>query len=59
MKIKVDFENEVLTSNAPLKGILEVKWLHGAPAKNLKAEIKAKFSTSYKGFEKYKGDKYG
>ncbi len=54
LKIKVDFENEVLTSNAPLKGTLEVKWLHGAPAKNLKAEIKAKFSTSYKGFEKYK-----
>src|SRR5690606_8245091 len=47
LKIKVGFENEVLTSNEPLKGTLDVKWLHGAVAKNIKAEIKAKFSTSY------------
>ena len=53
LKIKVDFENEVLTSDEPLKGTLDVKWLHGAPAKNLKAEIKAKFSTSYQGFKNY------
>ncbi len=54
LKIKIDFENEVLTSNEPLNGTLDVKWLHGAPAKNLKAEIKAKFSTSYEGFKNYK-----
>ena len=54
LKIKVDFENEILTSNEPLKGTLDVKWLHGAVAKNLKAEIKAKFSTSYAGFKNYK-----
>lgn len=55
LKIKVDFENEVLTSNDPLKGTLDVKWLHGAVAKNIKAEIKAKFSSSYTGFKNYKG----
>lgn len=54
LKIQVDFENEILKSNEPLKGTLDVKWLHGAPAKNLKAEIKAKFSTSYQGFKNYK-----
>src|SRR5690606_15140137 len=54
LKIKIDFEDEVLSSNAPLNGTLDVKWLHGAPAKNLKAEIKAKFSTSYEGFKKFK-----
>lgn len=54
LKIKIDFENEVLASNEPLNGTLDVKWLHGAPAKNLKAEIKAKFSTSYEGFKNYK-----
>src|SRR5690606_31415241 len=54
LKIKVDFENEVLTSNEPLKGTLDVKWLHGAVAKNIKAEIKAKFSTSYTSFKNYK-----
>jgi hypothetical protein len=31
LKIKVDFENDILSSNAPLKGSLDVKWLHGAP----------------------------
>ncbi|SFZ90422.1 hypothetical protein SAMN05428642_101927 [Flaviramulus basaltis] len=54
LKIKVDFENEVLTNTEPIKGTLDVKWLHGAPAKNLKAEIKAKFSTSYTSFKNYK-----
>lgn len=54
LKIKIDFEDEVLSSNAPLNGTLDVKWLHGAPAKNLKAEIKAKFSTSHEGFKNYK-----
>ncbi|WP_242134228.1 alpha-2-macroglobulin family protein [Aestuariivivens marinum] len=54
LKIKIDFENDVLTNNEPLKGKLDVKWLHGAVAKNLKAEVKAKFSTSYSGFKNYK-----
>ncbi|MDN3665146.1 alpha-2-macroglobulin [Algibacter miyuki] len=54
LKIKVDFENEILTNNTPLKGMLDVKWLHGAPGKNLKAEIKAKFSTAHTAFENFK-----
>ncbi|TXD81457.1 hypothetical protein ESY86_18200 [Subsaximicrobium wynnwilliamsii] len=54
LKIKVDFEEEVLTSKTPLDGTLDVAWLHGAPAKNIKAEIKAKFSSSYTGFKNYK-----
>ena len=54
LKIKIDFEDEVLVNNQPLNGTLEVNWLHGAPAKNLKAEIRAKFSTSYEGFKNYK-----
>ncbi|MCL6293587.1 alpha-2-macroglobulin family protein [Jejuia spongiicola] len=54
LKIKVDFENDILTSKAPLKGTLDVKWLHGAPGKNLKAEIKAKFTPSYTSFKNYK-----
>jgi len=54
LKIKVDFENEILTSKEPLKGTLDVKWLHGTPGKNLKAEIKAKFSSAYTAFKNYK-----
>lgn len=53
LKIKVDFEDEILTSETPLKGVLDVKWLHGAPGKNLKAEIKAKFSPSNTSFKNY------
>ena len=33
--------------NKPLNGTLDVNWLHGAPAKNVKTEIKAKFSNAY------------
>ena len=54
LKIKIDFEDKVLRSNVPLNGKLAVNWLHGAPAKNVKTEIKAKFTTSYSGFENYK-----
>ena len=54
LKIKVDFENDILTSKDPLKGTLDVKWLHGAPGKNLKAEIKAKFSNATTAFKNYK-----
>src|SRR5690606_4093470 len=46
LKINVNFENDILTGTEPLDGTLDVKWLHGAPGKNLKAEIKAKFSRS-------------
>jgi len=56
LKINIDFDTEILTSNEPLDAKLGVKWLHGAPAKNLKAEVQAKFTstyTSFKGFDGY------
>ncbi len=55
LKIKIDFEDDVLSGTEPLNGTLDVKWLHGAPAKSIKAEVKAKFSTSYTSFKNYKG----
>ena len=54
LKIKIDFGDEILTSKKPIEGILDVKWLFGTPAKNLKAEVKAKISTSNFSFEGYK-----
>ncbi len=54
LKIKIDFDDEVLTSAKSLTGDLDVKWLHGAPGKNLKAEVKVKFTTSHSGFKNYK-----
>lgn len=53
LKIKVDFEEEVLSGTNPINGKLEVKWLHGAPAKNVKTQIKAKFSNAYSSFKNY------
>ncbi|WP_034060781.1 alpha-2-macroglobulin family protein [Lacinutrix jangbogonensis] len=54
LKIKVDFKDEVLSGSEALNGTLNVNWLHGAPAKNVKTEIKAKFSNSYTPFKNYK-----
>jgi len=54
LKIKIDFEDDILTNNTPLKGDLNVAWLHGAPAKNIKAEVKAKFTTKRTSFDGYK-----
>ena len=54
LKIKVEFESEVLSNEQPLKGTLDVKWLHGAPGKDLRAEIKAKITSSNAGFKNYK-----
>lgn len=55
LKIKIGFDDEVLSNTKPLNGKLDVKWLHGAPAKNLKAEVKAKFSNDYSAFKNYDG----
>ncbi len=54
LKLQIDFEDDILSNTKPLKGLLDVKWLHGAPAKNIKAEIKAKFSNAHTGFKNYK-----
>ena len=54
LKIKVDFKDEVLSGSEALNGTLNVNWLHGAPAKNGKTEIKAKFSNAYTPFKNYK-----
>ena len=56
LKLKIDFEDDLLSSKNPLQSTLQVNWLHGAPAKNVKAEIKAKFtakSTSFKNYKDY------
>ena len=55
LKIKTDFDAEVLNGANPIKGDMEVKWLHGAIAKNLKADITAKFNASTTKFESFSG----
>jgi uncharacterized protein YfaS (alpha-2-macroglobulin family) len=56
LKLKIEIKDKILHANKPIEGKLIVKWLHGAPARNLKADIKVKFrstNTAFKGFEKY------
>ncbi len=57
LKLKIDIKDKVLHANKPIEGNLIVKWLHGAPARNLKADIQVKFTnttTAFKNFKDYK-----
>ena len=55
LKIKTEFDGEILNGAKPITGDMEVKWLHGAVAKNLKADITAKFNTTFTKFDKFPG----
>ncbi|MCL6273682.1 MG2 domain-containing protein [Muricauda sp. 2012CJ35-5] len=57
-RLKVDFafNDEVLKANANTKGDISVKWLHGAPARNLKIDVKTKIeptTSAFKGYDNY------
>ncbi len=55
LKLKLDFGDENLKAlNSDMQGTLNVKWLHGAVAKNLKANVSATFTQSWAAFEKFK-----
>lgn len=59
LKIKTNFENRVLKSNQENPIAMEVNWLHGAVAKNLKMDVQAKFmkqTTSFKNFTNFNFD---
>ncbi len=56
LKIKNSFQNAVLSSAYPNTANLEVTWLHGAIAKDLKVDMQAKFSqqtTTFKNYPNY------
>lgn len=56
LKIKNSFKNAVLSSSYPNTSNLEVTWLHGAVAKDLKVEMQAKFTqqaTTFKNYSNY------
>lgn len=55
LKINLDFRTERLKSSS-VTGNLEVKWLHGAPGRNLKAEfdvLLTKVPTTFKKYPEY------
>lgn len=56
LKINLDFDKEVFSADEALQGKLQVNWLHGTPARNVRAEVQAKVvntTTVFKGYEKY------
>jgi uncharacterized protein YfaS (alpha-2-macroglobulin family) len=55
LKIKADFDGELITSAKPVEGKLEAAWLHGAIARNLKADVYAKFRQSTTSFKQFPG----
>jgi hypothetical protein len=59
LKIKNSFQKEVLFFRGNNTNNLQVNWLHGAAAKNLKVDVQAKFSqqaTLFKNYLKYDFD---
>lgn len=59
LKIKNSFADGNLSGNKPNNGTIEVAWLHGAIAKNLKVDMQAKFMqqvTTFKGYSNYDFD---
>ena len=55
LKVKLDFGGEKLAFNqGRLNGDLQVNWLHGAPARNLKAKIEANLKAARTQFPKFR-----
>ena len=55
LKIKVDFGSEFLTNTSKSNGDLEVKWLHGAIAGNLKTDVEMNLTKGSTSFKEYPG----
>ena len=54
LKVKLDFGKEKLThEDKNLNGNLQVNWLHGAPAQNLKAKIEMQLKSKKTNFKKF------
>jgi len=53
LRIKLDFDQDILDAQTPITGKLEGSWLHGAPARNLKAEMEVTLSNAGNVFEDY------
>jgi uncharacterized protein YfaS (alpha-2-macroglobulin family) len=59
LKIKLDFGKTELVANDDLEGKLQVNWLHGATAKNIKTEVKVQLrstKTEFNGYGDYAFD---
>ena len=53
IKIDLDFKNDELDVSGKEPFLLEAKWLHGAPASDLKSQVDVKYSNAPVQFENY------
>ncbi len=53
LKISLDFNTDLLLPGEAAQSTLEAKWLHGAIARNLKADVKVTLNQSKTSFKKY------
>lgn len=53
LKIKLDFDEEILDATKPVKGTASAMWLHGSPARNLKIDMTATLRASNSAFPKF------
>ncbi len=53
LKINLDFGGKELSVKDKLQGELQVNWLHGAPAKNLRSVIEVQFQSAKTKFKKF------
>ena len=54
LKIKLDFGKEILTRDSDNRCTLSATWLHGAIARNLKADVRLSLSPARTAFKEYK-----
>ena len=54
LKIKLQTTTDFVKANKAIKGDVEVKWLHGAIARDLKLDINGKFTQTKTTFSKFK-----
>ncbi len=53
LKLKLDFNDEVLDASKPIKGTASALWLHGAIARNLKITMDVTLRSTNTAFKKY------
>lgn len=53
LKIKLDFDDKILDASKPISGKLSSTWLHGSPARNLKAQMEVTLTSMGNAFEKF------
>ena len=55
LKIDLDFDRKVLTHSPQTRATLKAEWLHGATARNLKADVNVRLSATRTRFDGWEG----